>query len=88
MYTIKRIIAMPYARLSKHGYSQEVRLPKDFRMAGTRVKISKHGEGSILLEPVEDDFSDLLEALDMFSSDFMQDGRGQLPYDNREIIFE
>lgn len=79
---------MPYARLSKHGYSQEVRLPKDFRMEGTRVKISKHGESGILLEPVEDGFSDMFEALDMFSSDFMQDGRKQPPHDDRGIIFE
>ena len=79
---------MPYARLSKHGYSQEVRLPKSFRMSGSKVKISKHGKKGVLLEPVEEGFADLFEALTMFSDDFMQDGRNQPHYDARANLFE
>ena len=45
MYTkacsLWRNLIMAYARLSKHGYSQEVRLPKEFRLPGSRVKITR-----------------------------------------------
>lgn len=78
---------MTYARLSKHGYSQEVRLPKEFRMPGTRVKITRQGKG-LLLEPVEDGFNDLFESLSMFSDDFMKEGRDQLDYENRSELFK
>lgn len=74
---------MTYARLSKHGYSQEVRLPKEYRMPGNRVKISRHPRG-LLLEPVDDGFNDLFEALAMFPDDFMQSGRDQLSHEDRE----
>lgn len=77
---------MPYAKLSKHGYSQEVRLPKEFRMPGTRVKVSHHKRG-ILLEPVDDGYKDFLEAIEMFSDDFMSEPRQELPYDKREDLF-
>ena len=40
------------AKLFKNGRSQAVRLPKEFRLEGTEVKISKKGK-KIILEPLE-----------------------------------
>jgi antitoxin VapB len=40
------------AKLFKNGRSQAVRLPKDFRLKGTEVKIRKDGE-KVILEPIE-----------------------------------
>jgi len=40
------------AKLFKNGRSQAVRLPKEFRLRGTEVKIRKEGE-KVILEPIE-----------------------------------
>lgn len=40
------------AKLFKHGRSQAVRLPKEFRMPGTEVRVSKVGD-KVILEPIE-----------------------------------
>ncbi|MGD9541285.1 antitoxin [Methylocystis sp.] len=40
------------AKLFKHGRSQAVRLPKEFRMPGTEVRVSKVGN-KVILEPIE-----------------------------------
>ena len=43
----------PDARLFWSGRSQAVRLPKEFRFEGDRVRVTRMGAG-ILLEPVPD----------------------------------
>ncbi|MGJ0534315.1 antitoxin [Methylocystis sp.] len=40
------------AKLFQHGRSQAVRLPKEFRMPGTEVRVSKVGD-KVILEPLE-----------------------------------
>lgn len=40
------------ARLFKNGRSQAVRLPKEFRFEGDRVRIRKEGT-RVVLEPIE-----------------------------------
>jgi virulence-associated protein VagC len=40
------------AKLFRNGRSQAVRLPKEFRLKGTEVKIRKEGE-KVILEPIE-----------------------------------
>ena len=40
------------AKLFMNGRSQAVRLPKEFRFAGTEVRVSKVGD-KVILEPVE-----------------------------------
>jgi antitoxin VapB len=74
--------AMQYTRLSKHGYSQEVRIPRDYRLSGKRVKISRYGRG-LLIEPVSEGFDDLLDSLELFSEDFLEERPEQLPFDTR-----
>jgi len=41
---------MRTAKLFRHGGSQAVRLPKDFRFVGTEVYVQKRGE-SVILKP-------------------------------------
>jgi antitoxin VapB len=40
------------AKIFMHGRSQAVRLPKEFRLPGTEVRVSRVGRG-VLLEPME-----------------------------------
>jgi antitoxin VapB len=39
------------AKIFQHGRSQAVRLPKEFRLPGTEVKVSRVGD-AVLLEPI------------------------------------
>lgn len=43
---------MATAKLFQHGRSQAVRLPKEFRLPGTEVRVSKVGD-KVILEPLE-----------------------------------
>ena len=67
------------AKLFKHGRSQAVRLPKEFRLPGTEVRVRRVGSG-VLLEPMEFDvdawFAKLQEYKDI---PFMEEGREQPP---------
>jgi len=67
---------MPTAKLFQNGRSQAVRLPKEFRLPGKEVKISKQGN-KIILEPIESSWEQWFEAMNQFSDDFMADGRNQ-----------
>jgi len=67
---------MPTAKLFQNGRSQAVRLPKEFRLPGKEVKISKQGN-KIILEPIETSWEQWFEAMNQFSDDFMTDGRNQ-----------
>ena len=67
---------MAIAKLFQNGRSQAVRLPKEFRLQGKEVKISKQGT-KIILEPIENSWEQWFVALAQFSDDFMADGREQ-----------
>jgi antitoxin VapB len=60
---------MKTAKLFKNGQSQAVRLPKEFRMAGTEVYIKKQGEAIVLI-PKESSWTPLLDSLNHFEKDF------------------
>ncbi|MGL5363469.1 MAG: antitoxin [Bosea sp. (in: a-proteobacteria)] len=69
------------AKLFMHGRSQAVRLPKEFRFAGTEVKVSRDGD-RVVLEPVTAvfDVKAWLESLDELGArDFLPDGVPELP---------
>ena len=51
------------AKLFMSGRSQAVRLPKEFRLPGREVKITRVGQG-VLLEPVEFDLTAIFAAID------------------------
>jgi len=42
------------AKIFKHGRSQAVRLPKEFRLEGDEVRVRRFGRG-VLLEPIKPD---------------------------------
>jgi antitoxin VapB len=63
------------AKLFKHGGSQAVRLPKEFRFSGDKVKLTRVGRG-VLIEPDEFDFDAWLAKLDTYADiPFMEEGR-------------
>ena len=43
------------AKLFRHGGSQAARLPREFRLPGNEVAISRTATGGVLLEPLDAD---------------------------------
>lgn len=75
------------AKLFQNGRSQAVRLPREFRFRGDRVRIRRVPEG-VLLEPLIPDVTAWFEELDRFNDQpFMPDGRNQ-PATPKRRIFE
>ena len=74
------------AKLFNNGRSQAVRLPREFRFEGDRVRIRRVPQG-VLLEPVIADPDKWFEELDRFNSEqFMPEGRNQPITPKREIF--
>jgi antitoxin VapB len=78
------------AKLFKHGRSQAVRLPKEFRFSGKEVRVRRLGRG-VLLEPVGEPFNMAAwwAKLDSYrDTPFMPEGREQppMPDDNRKYF--
>ena len=67
---------MATAKLFQNGRSQAVRLPKEFRLPGKEVIISRQGN-KIILEPIENSWGQWIASLEQFSDDFMANGREQ-----------
>jgi len=44
------------AKLFRHGGSQAVRLPREFRLPGSEAAVSRTLTGGVLLEPITADF--------------------------------
>lgn len=76
---------MMTAKLFENGRSQAVRLPKEYRFQGDEVAINKIGD-IVILMPKENKWNGLLSSLDMFSDDFMSEGREQLGVQEREEL--
>ena len=75
---------MKTAKLFKNGDSQAVRLPREFRFAGSEVLIKRNGAAVVLL-PKTKSWDTLLSSLDQFSDDFM-DERDQPGPQQRESL--
>lgn len=76
---------METAKLFRNGKSQAVRLPKEFRFSSDKVYIKRVGKAVVLL-PYQSPWSSLLESLEQFSDDFMQN-RAQPRLEQREDLF-
>jgi antitoxin VapB len=77
------------AKIFKHGRSQAVRLPKEFRMPGTEVSVRRVGRG-VLLEPIDVPFDvkAWLGKLDEYLDEpFMPAGRQQPPPPSARDMF-
>lgn len=72
------------AKLFKNGDSQAVRLPKEFRFAGSDVLIKRAGSAVVLL-PRTKSWDTLLSSLGQFSADFME-SRAQPDPQRRESL--
>ena len=65
---------MMTAKVFKNGGSQVIRLPKECRISSDEVMVNKIGDIVILL-PKQNKWESFMRAIDMFSDDFMEDGR-------------
>jgi antitoxin VapB len=70
------------AKIFKHGRSQAVRLPKEFRLPGTEVRVRRIGRG-VLLEPLEtrvEDIRAVFDEIDRLGGEgFLPEGRPEQP---------
>lgn len=73
------------AKLFVHGRSQAVRLPREFRLPGDRVRV-RRTDGGVLLEPMTGDVDAWFAELDRFDEvPFMEEGREQPPMSDRVV---
>ncbi len=74
------------AKLFSNGRSQAVRLPREFRFEGDRVRIRRVGAG-ILLEPLVTNAADWFAALDRYGAEpFLPEGRAQPAVPIRDVF--
>ena len=76
---------MMTAKVFENGRSQAVRLPKECRFNTDEVAVNRIGD-IVLLMPKTNKWTSFMQAIDMFSDDFMQDGRdGRLEQERDEL---
>ena len=76
---------MMTAKVFENGRSQAVRLPKECRFNTDEVAVNRIGD-IVLLIPKTNKWSSFMQAIDMFSDDFMQDGRDGSLEQEREAL--
>ena len=76
---------MMTAKVFENGRSQAIRLPKECRFSSDQVKVNKIGD-IVILVPEKDKWNSFMKAIDMFSDDFMADGRATDTEQEREIL--
>lgn len=76
---------MMMAKVFENGRSQAVRLPKEYRFSDKEVAINKIGD-VVLLMPKENKWAGFLSSLNLFSEDFMNDGREQSVEQERDTL--
>ena len=62
-----------------------LRLPKECRFSGEEVAVNKSGD-IVILMPKENKWAGFLSSLNLFSEDFMSDGREQSTVQGRETL--
>ena len=71
-------------RVFKSGNSQAVRIPKAFQLDVKQVEIfSRNGE--LILRPKPENLAEVLDVFAAFPDDFMQNGREDLPPQERDF---
>jgi len=76
---------MMTAKVFENGRSQAIRLPKECRFTSDEVMVNKIGDIVILL-PKQNKWDSFMRAIDMFSDDFMVDGRATDMVQEREKL--
>ena len=87
VYTMneRNVIIMMTAKVFENGRSQAIRLPKECRFTSDEVMVNKIGDIVILL-PKQNKWDSFMRAIDMFSDDFMADGRATDVVQEREEL--
>ena len=87
IYTIfeRMVVVMMTAKIFENGRTQAVRLPKACRFSSDEVMVNKIGD-IVMLLPKTDNWDTFMEAIDMFTDDFMRDGRAEDLSQNRETL--
>lgn len=76
------------AKLFRNGRSQAVRLPREFRFEGDRVRVRRAGHG-VLVEPMFTDVAHWFDELDRLGAgEFMVTGRRQPTTPERDVFDE
>jgi antitoxin VapB len=78
---------MQTAKLFWSGRSQAVRLPKEFRFRGDKVRIRRHGN-AVILEPIADDWAWLDAIKGELDDDFVAAVNEQPPQQERPELDE
>lgn len=81
----RRCMEMMTAKIFENGRSQAVRLPKECRFSGEEVAVNKIGD-IVMLMPKENKWLGFLNSLNLFSEDFMNDGRRDNILQEREQL--
>lgn len=76
---------MMTAKVFENGGSQAIRLPKECRFSSDEVMVNKIGDIVILL-PKQNKWDSFMRAIDMFSDDFMAEGRAVDIRQEREAL--
>ncbi|MBD8942406.1 MAG: antitoxin [Clostridiales bacterium] len=76
---------MMTAKIFKNGRSQAVRLPKECRFNTEEVAVNRVGD-IVMLIPMDNKWDNFIQALDMFTEDFMENGRENQLIQEREEI--
>ena len=76
---------MMTAKVFKNGRSQAVRLPKECRFDTDEVAVNRIGD-VVLLMPKTNKWDTFMQAIDMFSDDFMEDERDNDIKQERESL--
>ena len=79
------VMIMMTAKIFENGRSQAVRLPKACRFSSDEVMVSKIGD-IVMLLPKNDNWDTFMQAIDLFTDDFMCDGRAEDLIQNRETL--
>jgi antitoxin VapB len=75
------------AKLFRNGRSQAVRLPREFRFQGSRVRI-RRVNGGVLLEPMIDDVTKWFTELDRLKTNALARTARHQPSTPRRKIFD
>lgn len=81
----RTVIDMMTAKVFENGRSQAVRLPKECRFSSDEVMVNKIGD-IVMLLPKNSKWDSFMKAIDMFSEDFMENGRADDVVQKREEL--
>lgn len=76
---------MMTAKIFENGRSQAVRLPKEFRFDTDEVAVNRIGD-IVLLMPKTEGWNAFMKAIDLFSDDFMEEGRDDNLKQERDLL--